>query len=40
MSALRGMVNSDRGSRVGMEMFQEEEEEEEEEEVEVEVEED
>ena len=28
MSALRGMVNSDRGSRVGMEMFQEEEEEE------------
>ena len=24
MSALRGMVNSDRGSRVGMEMFQEE----------------
>ena len=40
MSALRGMVNSDRGSRVGMEMFQEEEEEEEEVEVEVEVEED
>ena len=39
MSALRGMVNSDRGSRVGMEMFQEEEEEEEEE-VEVEGEED
>ena len=36
MSALRGMVNSDRGSRVGMEMFQEEEEEEEEVEVEVE----
>ena len=36
MSALRGMI---RGSRVGMEMFQEEEEEEEEE-VEVEVEED
>ena len=30
------MVNSDRGSRVGMEMFQEEEEEEEEVEVEVE----
>ena len=24
MSALRGMVNFDRGSRVGMEMFQEE----------------
>ena len=24
LSALRGMVNSDRGSRVGMEMFQEE----------------
>ena len=36
MSALRGMVNSDRGSRVGMEMFQEEEEEDEEVEVEVE----
>ena len=29
MSALRGMVNFDRGSRVGMEMFQEEVEEEE-----------
>ena len=30
MSALRGMVNFDRGSRVGMEMFQEEMEKEEE----------